>query len=422
MLNSNPKNKFTAHYTQNNANLLYEDVNEMKLKNTGAAGCNIPERDRKWAEDIFARTEEKFARVTVRSRDKLPYGVDKDGRHINMYPENKPRWTNGFWGALNMLLYNRTRREDYLLTARRSQELLDDVLQNYVWLDHDVGFMWHILSGADYKITGDLSAKNRNLFAASTLFSRFVLCGDGGFIRAWNGGGERSGWSIVDCLMNLSLLYWASEELGDDRFRRVAMAHADMALRDHLRGDGSVNHIVEHDRQTGRSIKTYGGQGYGVGSSWSRGCAWALYGFAISYAYTGEERYSEAAVRVAEHFIKHCQPAGWLPVIDFYAPAHPVYYDSTAGACAACGMLLLNKLLPAERGGRYSAAAINILRVMTDKFCDFSLESDCLLKFGSERYPVEGDPAAGVHMPIIYGDYFYTEAILALLGEEFNPW
>ena len=204
------------------------------------------------------------------------------------------------------------------------------------------------------------------------------------------------------------------------------MEHADTSIRCHLRDDGSVKHIVEHNRDTGDEVCSYGGQGIAVGSSWSRGQAWGLYGFTISYIHTGEERYLNAAKQIANYFIANCCD-DWLPRVDFRAPAEPVYYDATAGACAACGLIELGKRLPENEGGMYMNAAINILRAMTEKFCDFDPANDAMLRFGSVRYPVPDTSystpeTAGVHTSIIYGDYFYTEALLKLLGADFFPW
>ena len=380
------------------------------------------EENRAWAEEAFAKVNEKMLKVTVRSRDKLADGVDGNGVHVSKAPNG---WTSGFWGGLNYLLYEYTKNEEYLKTARRSEELMDAGLANFEKLHHDVGFMWHILSGANYRITGDAKSKARNFFAATSLASRFVMTPEGGFIRAWNakwGDKEVDGWSIIDCLMNLPILYWASEELGDDRFKRIAMTHADMALADHLREDGSIKHIVEHDRETGLEVCSYGGQGIAVGSSWSRGQAWGLYGFTLSYLHTKEERYLNAAKLVANYFIANCCD-DWLPRVDFRAPAEPVYYDSTAGVCAACGMIELAKILPENEGGMYMNAAINILKALYNNFMDFDPDHDNMLGNGTVRYPCDGDERkAGVHISIIYGDYFFTEAVLKILGSTFNPW
>ena len=386
------------------------------------SSLNLPKEYLDFAEATFKKIDKKMSKMTLRSRNKIPDGTDENGVHMDRFEEGKPWfnknwWCNGFWGGLNYMLYAYTKNEEYLKTGRRSEELMDQALANYDKLDHDLGFLWHLLSGASYKITGDKKSRMRNFYAANVLSSRFIL--NGGFIRAWN---WEPNWSIIDCLMNLPLLYWASEEIGDDRFKRVAMAHADMALVDHLRPDGSINHIVEHNRETGEMVRTHAGQGCAVGSSWSRGQAWGLYGFVLSYIHTGEERYLDASKQVANYFIANCCD-DWLPRIDFRAPAEPVYYDSTAGAIAACGLIELAKIVPEVQSKYYLDAAFNLLRAMEEKFMNWDDDNDCMLGYGSVRYPSNGDLVkSGVHISIIYGDYFYTEAILKLLGAEFFPW
>ena len=382
----------------------------------------IIEENRAWAEEVFAKIDAKMQKVTLRSRDKLPDGVNAEGVHITKSPNG---WTSGFWGGLNYLLYEYTKNEEYLKTAKRSEELMDVGLAKFEQLHHDVGFMWHILSGAGYRITGDSASKTRNYFAAASLFSRFVATPEGGFIRAWNQkwlGNEVDGWSIIDCLMNLPILYWASCEIGDDRFARIAMMHADMALENHLREDGSIKHIVEHNRETGEEVCSYAGQGCAVGSSWSRGQSWGLYGFVLSYLHTKEQRYLDAAKLVANYFVSNCCD-DWLPRVDFRAPAEPVYYDSTAGAIAACGLIELAKVLPENEGGYFMNAAVNILKALYNNFMNFDPDRDDMLGYGTVLYPRnENEVKTIVHISIIYGDFFFTEAILKLLGSEFNPW
>ncbi len=371
-----------------------------------------------FAKETFAKIDKKMSAVTLRSQNKLVDGVDENGFHK---PTTATGWTAGFWGGLNWLLYNQTKNEDYLKTAKASEVLMDDGLKKFSDLHHDVGFMWHILTGASYRLTGDPASRTRTLYAATTLMSRYVLCGEHGFIRAWNGGAENL--SIIDCLMNLPLLYWASREVGDDRFDRIAREHVEMALVDHLRPDGSVVHVANHNRETGEAVDNGCGQGYAKGSSWSRGQAWALYGFTLAYIHLGDKRYLDAAKRVANYFIANCCD-DWLPRVDFRAPSEPVYYDATAGAIASCGLIELAKLLPENEGGMYMNGAINMLKALDKNFTNYDTECDNMLGFGTMRYPVDGLTLAqaGVHVSIIYGDYFFTEAILKLLGNEFLPW
>ena len=138
-----------------------------------------------WLEETFAKIDKKMSAVTLRSRNKLADGVDQNGEHIDRWKVAPNEWTNGFWGGLNCMLYEYTKNEEYLKTAKTSEKILDGAIKNYELLNHDVGFIYHILAGALYRLTGDEGSKTRNLFAAASLASRFNI--DGGFIRAWNG-------------------------------------------------------------------------------------------------------------------------------------------------------------------------------------------------------------------------------------------
>ena len=382
--------------------------------------AQIISENRQWIDETFAKVDSKLRKIAVRSKGLAADGVDENGRHrTDRAPIN---WTSGFFGGLNAMMYEYTKAEEYLECAKACEKTLDKALyENAFDLHHDVGFQWHLLSGALYRITGDKASRTRNFYAATTLSARYNI--DGCFIKAWNGNTAMN-WTIIDSLMNLPLLYWASDEIGDDRFKRVAMAQADTALCDHLRPDGSIIHIVEHDRETGDPVKTYGGQGIAEGSSWSRGQAWAVYGFVLSYIHTKEERYLDGAKQVANYFIANCCD-DWLPRVDFRAPAEPVYYDSTAGMITACGLIELGKILGENEGGMYTHAAINMIRAICDKFGNFDEQTDYLIGGGTVRYPVPGQftpEQAGVHISIIYADYFFAEALLKLKGSEFLPW
>ena len=369
----------------------------------------------KWIDAVWVKLDEKLSLVTLRSRDKLPYtsvdGVHDDGK------ESPLNWTNGFWGGLNWLMYIGTGKECYKITAETSEKLLDKAFFSMQDWHHDVGFMWHLTSGVNYSLTENLSSKNRNLIAAMSLMSRYNVSGD--YIRCWNDGtwGEKvAGWSIIDCMMNIPILYWASKEIGDSRFSKIAMRHADMTMRDHVREDGSVNHIVVHDTESPRVLGVRKGQGYSENSCWSRGASWALYGFVLSYIHTKEQRYLDTAIKVADYFIKETQKTNWLPRLDFRQPDNPLYYDSTAGAIASCGLIELAKVLGECAGEKYIESAINILRAMEENWCSWEDSQDSILQMGSLMYTSQ------IHVPFIYGDYFLVEAMLKLKGNEFLPW
>ena len=381
----------------------------------------VIEQNKEWIDTTWEKIDKKLSRTAVKSRNKIPF-TTIDGVHDDKSGKDIAWWTNGFWGGMMWLMYKGTGNEEYRKTAEHSEELLDGAFAHYEDLHHDVGFMWHIVSGANYRITGNEASCNRNLFAAATLFSRYNI--DGDYIRAWNAwdGETHAGYSIVDCLMNLPLLYWASEKIGDDRFKKIAMRHMDMSLRDHIRPDGSVNHIIVHEQDKVGVKKVLAGQGYSETSCWSRGLAWAVYGSVISYIHAGKEEYLEAAKKTADYFIEHCKKTDYLPVIDFCAPETPVYYDSTAGVCAACGMLEIAKYVPEEESRRYTQEAINILKACDEHFCNYEENEDALVLMGSGQYPHNEADFKGVHIPMIYGDFFFVEALFKLKGNDFLIW
>ena len=379
---------------------------------------NVIAQHQNWIDATWEKVDKKLSRTAVKSREKIPY-TTVNGEHDNRVGKGITWWTNGFWGGMMWLMYEATGNEEYRKTAERSEELLDDALRQYKALHHDVGFMWHLTSGANYRLTGNEASAVRNFFAATTLFSRYNI--DGDFIRAWNGK-EAEGYSIIDCLMNIPLLYWATDEIGDDRFKKIAMRHMEMAMRDHIRPDGSVNHIVNHEVDKVGVQNILGGQGYDETSCWSRGLAWAVYGSVLSYIHAGKEEYLEAAKRTADYFIEHCKKTNYLPVVDFTAPETPVYYDSTAGVCTACGLLEIAKYVSAEEAKYYTEEAINILKTCDEHFCNYEEDEDALVLMGTERYPHTDAGRRGLHIPIIYGDFFFVEALCKLKGREFLIW
>lgn len=372
----------------------------------------IIEDNKEWINKTWDKIDAKLKAVRERSKDKIPYTAI-DGVHNNMAKDDVTWWTNGFWAGLMWLMYLDTKDEGYKAVAERAEELLDGAFEEYDKLHHDVGFMWHISSGVNYRVTGNKKSRLRALYAADILAGRYNP--DAKFIRSWNGD-DNKGWVIIDSMMNIPLLYWSSEEHDDPRYKYIAENHADTLTRTHLRGDGSVNHIVKLDTQTGEVIESYGGQGYEDGSSWSRGQAWALYGYVLSYIHTGKKEYLDAAKWVANYFIAAVCDTDYVPRSDFRAPDESII-DTTAGACAVCGLIEIAKSVGEYEKKMYITAAMKILKAL-EKYCDFSVETDALLTMGTEAYCRE----RGKHIPIIYGDYFYVEALYKLRGNDFLFW
>ena len=369
--------------------------------------------NQKWIDQTFDKIDKKLCKTAIKSRYKIPYST-KDGVHTDMAKTDITWWTNGFWGGLMWIMYEATKNPEYLLSAKECEKILLGSFEQIDGLHHDVGFMFHLTSGASYRLTGDKHSRRNNLLAAMMLASRYNINGE--FIRAWNIPNSE-GWTIIDSMMNIPLLYWASEEVKDDRFKHIAVKQADMCARDHVREDGTINHIVMHDlNEPGKVLGTRAGQGYGEGSCWSRGQSWAVYGFILSYIHTKDEKYLEVAKKVADLFVEETEKTDWLPRCDFRQPEEPKRYDSTAGAITACGLIEIAKNTQGEESEKYLSAAINILKAMEKNWCDWSGENDSILQMGKEEYHY------GEHRNIIYGDFYFTEAILKLKGSDFLIW
>lgn len=340
----------------------------------------------------------------------------RDGRYT---PHDADEWTSGFWPGLLLLAYRRTGDQALLAVATAAEDELERAVcdDRLYLLHHDVGFQFSPTAVMRYRLTGDPIARRRGFLAANLLMGRFNPAGSG-FIEAWNTE-ERRGLVIIDSMMNLPLLFWAAEEFGQPRFRNAALAHARTTLRTHVRPDGTTTHVVRFDQASGAPLEARAGQGHAPDSCWSRGQGWALYGFAMAYSYSREPALLAAACRVADSFIANLPPEG-VPPWDFRAPdAATGPRDSSAGAIAAAGLLELAALLPAGEGQPYAAAAADLLMALTAR-CAVAAdpEHDALLARATGNLP----KGQNIDVALIYGDYYYLEALQKLDGLRETCW
>ena len=374
--------------------------------------------NQEWVGEALEKVREKMQWVSEKNRDKIPYTTGADGSYDDRSDESRSWgmddglnwWTNGFWGGIMWLLYQDTGEERYREIAGISERKLEKCFDQYYGLHHDVGFMYLPTAVADYRLTGNEEGRRIGMHAANLLAGRFNPVGK--FIRAWNQNGDNDtrGWAIIDCLLNLSLLYWASEESGDPRFRQIAMMHADTVLANFVRPDGSVCHIVEFDPESGRMVKSYGGQGYGDGSSWTRGQGWAVYGFANSYTHTGKKEYLEAARKVADYCIANLPESGIIPV-DFRQPQEPAWEDSCAACVIACGLLEVARHVSDSEKEKYENAAVTILRAIADTRADWTENCDAIVQNCTGAYH-----SPEHHFTMVYADYYFIEGLYKLAG------
>ncbi|MDT2821962.1 glycoside hydrolase family 88 protein [Enterococcus devriesei] len=376
----------------------------------------INEETKQWAQSILEKIDQKLVIEAKRQGGKIPYIPDeKSGRYEVDMAENDPVWwTNGFWSGMMWQMYHATNKDIYKETAELNEAALDKAFDIYTGLHHDVGFMWLHTAVANYRLTENERSKARGLHAAHLLAGRYNPRGK--YLRSWNR--DRAGWVIIDSMLNIPLLYWAKETIGDPRFGYVAEDHADKVMNHIVRPDGSVNHIGVFDPTNGELLETPAGQGYASGSAWSRGQSWAIYGFALSYLHTNKTAYLETAKKVAHYFISEVSKNDWIPVVDFRAPKEPVMIDTSAGMCAACGFLEIAKHVSEYEKGLYIDAAVNLLQAVEAKYAIWDPEKDGLIDYSTGSYHED----AWTEVPIIYGDYYFVEAILRLLEKDFLIW
>jgi unsaturated chondroitin disaccharide hydrolase len=357
--------------------------------------------------DTLKEVKLKLDRVSDEVGDKIPY-LSKDARWDD-YTHRPSWWTNGFYPGMLWHMYGLTNNDKYAQYAIAIEKKIDPVLDQFVDVDHDAGFIWKLSSVNHYQFKQDARAKIQGLKAASFLASRFNPKGE--YIRAWNGDWA-TGHAIIDSLMNLSLLYWASKEIKDKRFYEIAVKQANTAIKEFIRTDGSSHHIVVFDDDTGKRISQRTGQGYAEHSSWGRGTAWALYGFAISYRETLDIKYLEAAEKVANFIIKHL-PKDLVPYADYLAPDEPKRKkDSSAGAITACGFLLLGKL---SNKPHFIEQGKLMLKGLIES-CYAPKDKQALLLHGNVAYHSENPQETDIS--IIYGDYYFLEALIIATGGE----
>jgi len=372
-------------------------------------------RDFGWVKEAVEKIKIKMPAVVERSKHKIPY-LTENGIFDDWTGKNVSWWTNGFWGGILWQLYHATGNSLYKEAAIENEEKLDAALLDPFGMDHDSGFKWLPTAVAHYRETRDDKAFRRGYLAAENLAGRYNPAGE--YIRAWNDpcDGTSAGTAIIDCMMNLPLLYWAYETAKDPRFYHIAVRHADTTMKYFVREDSSVIHIAEFDPLTGEFLRSVGGQGYGHGSSWTRGQSWALYGFTLSYLHTDKEKYLHQAERIADHFIGQIPDSGFIPV-DFRQPRDCAWEDSTAAVIAACGLLELAGVATEMKKEKYRGAALRLLKKCCEERCNFSQDVDYLLENCTVAYHDRHH-----NVTLIYGDYFLIEALLKLTGEGLFIW
>lgn len=334
------------------------------------------------------------------------------GRWVQVDPAQHGWWVGGHWVGLLWLTYAATGDPALAAAAREwGRRLLP---QLHAAADHDLGFLFELGFVLGYQLTGDEQLKPPALQAAALLRRRFNPRGR--FIQAWGpleAEPALRGRTILDTMMNLDLLFWAGQESGDPQYVEAAAAHARTALTYHVRPDGSTAHVCDFDPETGAFIKQDTHQGLSAASCWSRGQAWGVYGFADCYRATGDPAFLQASRRLVDYLWPRL-PADLVPFWDFDSPLIPNdVRDSSAAAILAAGLLNLASVEnDPQRAGTWRDRATRLLESLWQNYTSRDTGEASLLLHGTRSKPHHL-----MDHGLIYGDYYFVEALLRLLRQ-----
>ena len=337
----------------------------------------------------------------------------KDGRWT---PTPRGGWVGGHWTGLIWLAYAHTRAPEFLSGARLWTERLGP--RQFDLGTHDLGFLFELSYILGYKLTEDELLKGPAIQAARSLIQRFNE--KGGYIQAWhpiNDTPEWRGRAIIDTMMNLYLLYWASQQTGDANFARIATAHANTALARQVRSDWSTSHVMDFNPDTGAFLKQDTHQGLSPTSCWSRGQAWAVHGFAECYRWTKNETYLNASRSLADYMLRR-NPPDHVPFWDYDSPLLPNdVRDSSAGSILASGMLILASLEGDPiKAVRWRSEAVTILESLWKNYSSRGTNDPSIL-----IHATRSKPAGMMDTGLIYGDYYFVEALTRLVAPDKLP-
>ena len=319
---------------------------------------------------------------------------------------NSAYWTSGFFPGELWIMYEKTLSDPWLTRAQAQTASMQSQEANAP--DHDIGFKILGTYGNAYRITRD-SADMAVIQTAANAMATNLWRPGAGVIESWPNYDSHIT-VIIDNMMNLELLFWATRESGDSSFYRIAVTHANTTMRNHYRPDYSSYHVVDYDTATGQVLARKTAQGYADSSAWARGQSWGLYGYTMVYRYTHDPKYLEQAVHIADYIISRL-PADKVPYWDYDAPGGPrVLRDVSAAAILASGLIELSLDAPSPKGRTYLGVAEQIIVSLSSStyHAVVGANGGFLLMHSVGNLPGRSE----IDVPLAYADYYFVEAML----------
>ncbi|MFN3402481.1 MAG: glycoside hydrolase family 88 protein [Cytophagaceae bacterium] len=364
-----------------------------------------------WIQKAFANAEKQLRNVSSGSaeKNKIPRSVNEDGTTHLVTPAD---WTSGFFPGSLWYIYEFTKNENIKKDAARWTLLLDTV--KTIRTTHDIGFMLFCSYGNAYRLTGNPEYKQVIIDGSRTLIKRYnpkVGC-----IKSW----DRKPWSakwqypvIIDNMMNLEMLFWATKQTGDSSFYHVANNHALTTLKNHFRHDNSSYHVVDYDSLTGKILSKGTHQGISDSSLWARGQAWGLYGFTMCYRETGNKLFLQQAEKIADYVLNHKNiPSDHIFYWDFHAldiPKAP--RDASAAALIASALIELSGYVPAKKENYLKIGETILKNLSSEQYtAKPGTNNYFILKHCTGNFPANSE----IDKPLSYADYYYLEGLIRL--------
>lgn len=374
------------------------------------ARYNIPQPalSRSWLCEAMADVLNQLDAMLPRFTTTFPAASASKGRYPAV--ENVD-WTEGFWTGMLWLAWEVTGDDKYRVVAERLIDSFEERLDKKIKVDtHDLGFLYQLSCVNAWKLTGNTRARGLALHAADLLYQRFNATA--GVIQAWGDLSDpaRQGRMIIDCNLNVPLLFWAADETGNSAYREAAVRHLAQAARYLVRDDASTFHTFYMDIENGQPLRGDTHQGFSDSSCWARGQAWGIYGFALGFHHTGDTTQPELARRLAHYFLNRL-PEDYVCYWDLiFTSQDNAFRDTSAAAIAVCGLAELLSILPLTDPLRpaYHNAITLIMRNLSTHY--FASAQDGLLREGVYNFGRH----MGINEPNLWGDYFYFEALVRL--------
>lgn len=317
-------------------------------------------------------------------------------------------WMPSFFTGEVLLAYEYSKDKRYLDWLEQFEKVYEEkVFLHPEQTMHDLGFLYLPYAVGLWNVTKKKSYRDMALKAADELAKRFSV--KGGFIRAWGKNGDmqdpRAGEAIIDCMMNIPLLFWASKETGIPIYEEIAKRHADTTFHYFMREDGSLYHAYRFDVHTGEPMWGCNYCGYSDESFWARGCAWAIYGFVIAYTYTGKQRYLDISVRLLKRFQKECEnEEDGIPLWDFRLPfGIQERKDTSAAAIVASAAYELAECTSDREYRDYAEKLLHTL--MKKQYFDQDVNVPGILRESN-----------GLGHYTLFGDFFFMEALMKAMN------